>query len=185
MKGIDLVANVHIVVVAVAVGAAVVRSPTRTRQTGERRLLSVSETIASRPWQRTSYRLTVVDFRLRHHAVNEIVNAIVNVTEIVTWIVPPVPGATTTPSTIVSAETGRMRENVSIAVAPTEVRMMSSPMEMNAQQLLDVVDRKRKTIMPAGIPGIQRYVYNHYIPYFYSSCFFSHIRTETQERSIT
>lgn len=53
-KGIDLAATVHIAAAGVVVvGAAAAQNPMHMRQTGERRLLSASETIASRLWQRT------------------------------------------------------------------------------------------------------------------------------------
>lgn len=114
----------------------------------------MSETTVSRPWQRTFYPQTVVVCRPRRHAVSVIVNA----TEIETWTARLAPGAMTTLSMIVSAETGKTRESGSIAAALIEVRMTSSPTEMNVQQLLAVVDRKRKMTTPAGIPEIQRYV---------------------------
>lgn len=81
-----------------------------------------------------------------------------NVTEIVTWTVHLAPGATTMRSMTVSAETGKTRENGAIAVLLIEVRMTNSPMEMNAQQPLDAVVKKKKTTTPVGIPEIQRYV---------------------------
>jgi hypothetical protein len=96
----------------------------------------------------------VVVYRLRHHAVN----AIVNGTEIVTWTARLALDAMTMRSMIVSAEIGMTRESGSTAAVLIEVRMTNSPMEMNVQQLLGVVDKKKKTTTPVEILGIQRYV---------------------------
>jgi hypothetical protein len=52
-KGIDLAATVHIAAAGVVAGAVAAQNPMHMRQIGERRLLSASETIASRLWQRT------------------------------------------------------------------------------------------------------------------------------------
>lgn len=84
-----------------------------------------------------------------------------NVTENVTWTVRLALGAMTMRSMTASAETGKTRENGSIAVVLIEVRMTNSPMEMNAQQPLGVVVKKKKTTTPVGIPEIQRYA-NYY-----------------------
>ncbi|GFP52490.1 pre-mRNA-processing protein prp40 [Trichoderma asperellum] len=139
VKEIDLAAIVHIAAAGVVAGAAAAQNPMHMRQIGERQLLSASETIA-------------IAYRLRHHAAS----AIVNVTENVTWTVRLALGAMTMRSMIASAETGKTRENDSIAVVLIEVRMTNSLMEMNAQQPLGVVVRKRKTTTLVGIPGIQR-----------------------------
>lgn len=155
-------------VVDVLLGAVAAPNRIRMKPTGAKPSPKGSETIASRLWQRICSPLTEVVVCLRRLldvketvTVSAIESAIVIVSAIVTvtrceigigneTVIVIMTGhhaqdGTTMATTIVNAGIERMNGSGCIAGGLIEVRVMSSPMEMNGHQLLGVDDKMTKT----------------------------------------
>lgn len=143
-----------IVAVDVDLDVVAARSQMRMRPTGARPSPSGSATTASPPWLKACWDLTVVACR-RRHVGNASANGTVTGIAISTALLAR--AAKMTAITIASGGTGRMNGRGCTVAALTEVRMRSSPMEMNAHQVLDDAVLMTKTTILAEIRETPRY----------------------------
>lgn len=132
--------------------AAAAQSRTRTRRIVARPSLSVSATTESQQWRRTSWHPNVLAFHRR-------LDASASVIEIgtVTTIALVARAEMTTVTMSESAGIATMIAKDYIVAALNEVRMMSSPMEMNAHQVLDDAALMTKMTTLVEIPETPRY----------------------------